>query len=104
MDEIPGIGNHNLAASIRTRSIPKGCYDAGEGFYSPQTKCLYDPLDLNRVLRIPTSVEEKWIIEHCRKAWRETVGPRPGVLEEVLDRGDLSILSADTLMSDYKKS
>lgn len=104
MDEIPGIGNHNLAASIRTRSIPKGCYDTGEGFYSPQTKCLYDPLDLNRVLRIPTSVEEKWIIEHCRKAWRETVGPRPGVLEEVMDRGDLSILSADTLMSDYKKS
>lgn len=73
--QLDGIGNHKLTRSHRTRTIPNGCYDTGEGFYNPTTKCLYDPKDVNRILRIPTSVEEKWIMKYCRKAWRETIGP-----------------------------
>lgn len=49
--------------------IPSGCYDTGEGFYNPKTKCLYSKTEPNTIIRIPTSKEEQWILEYCPKAW-----------------------------------
>lgn len=76
------IGDHFIAPPKYNRPIPDGCYDTIEGFYNPKTKCLYDPKDLSKILRIPTSTEEKWIIENCRKSSTEYVGPQKELLDE----------------------
>uniref|UniRef100_A0A1B6EN50 MORN repeat-containing protein 5 n=1 Tax=Cuerna arida TaxID=1464854 RepID=A0A1B6EN50_9HEMI len=62
------------------RPIPPGHYDVGDGFYSPKTKCVIDA-NTGDVLRIPTTVEEKWIMENCRTADTETVGYCPNLYE-----------------------
>lgn len=59
------------------RTIPTGCYDVGDGFYDPQTKCVVSPLNHKKIIRIPTAAEELWIITNCRKAWDEPTGYRP---------------------------
>ncbi|XP_046662953.1 uncharacterized protein LOC124355834 isoform X2 [Homalodisca vitripennis] len=62
------------------RPIPPGHYDVGDGFYSPHTKCVTDA-NTGEILRIPTAVEEKWIIENCRMADTEVVGYCPDLYE-----------------------
>lgn len=77
-----GIGQHiRMPAHMNTQMIPPDCYNTGEGFYNPKTKCLYSLNNPSEVVRIPTSIEEKWIIEHCPKAIDEYVGPDKELLE-----------------------
>lgn len=77
-----GIGQHiRMPAHMNTQPIPPDCYNTGEGFYNPKSKCLYSLLDPTEVIRIPTSAEEKWIVAHCPKAIEEFVGPCKTLLE-----------------------
>lgn len=65
-----------VGASIRLPQrvnfkIPAGCYNVFDGYYNPRTKCVYSLTEPERILRIPTSAEEKWIMENCPTAWEE---------------------------------
>ncbi|XP_017782640.1 PREDICTED: MORN repeat-containing protein 5 [Nicrophorus vespilloides] len=70
-------GRELITNDVVPRPIPKGCYDVGEGFYSPQHKCIISAYDENKIIRIPNEEEENWIIKNCRKAWDEPTGFRP---------------------------
>lgn len=84
MVTMKGIGRHNrMPAHMNTQPIPPDCYNTGEGFYNPKTKCLYSLHDPTEVIRIPTTSEEKWIVAHCPKAVDEFVGPRKDLLETI---------------------
>nr|CAD7570452.1 unnamed protein product [Timema californicum] len=73
-------GLSHLTQDTPTRPIPEGCYDVGEGFYDPSTKCVTDPED-GRITRVPTAAEEEWIMANCRKAWDQPQGYRPDLYE-----------------------
>ncbi|CAG2068895.1 unnamed protein product [Timema podura] len=73
-------GLSHLTQDTPTRPIPKGCYDVGDGFYDPRTKCVTDPKD-GRVIRVPTTAEEDWILANCRKACDQPQGYRPDLYE-----------------------
>ncbi|KAK5650947.1 hypothetical protein RI129_001976 [Pyrocoelia pectoralis] len=64
------------------RRIPDGCYDTGDGYYNPKTKCVMSVIKPGRILRIPTKSEETWIMENCRKAWDEPTGYKPNLYEK----------------------
>lgn len=36
---------------IPTREIPKGCYDTGDGFYNPLTKCVTSAIRKGQIIR-----------------------------------------------------
>ncbi|KAF2885108.1 hypothetical protein ILUMI_21042 [Ignelater luminosus] len=38
------------------REIPKGCYDTGDGFYNPATKCVWSAIKPNKILRHQTNL------------------------------------------------
>lgn len=65
------IGEHQRLPRRMDHPIPAGCYNTGDGFYNPKTKCLYSYTDPERIVRIPTAREEKWIIKNCPTAWDE---------------------------------
>nr|CAD7201436.1 unnamed protein product [Timema douglasi] len=73
-------GLSHLTQDTPTRPIPEGCYDVGDGFYDPRTKCVTDPED-GRITRVPTAAEEDWIMANCRKAWDQPQGYRPDLYE-----------------------
>nr|CAD7397399.1 unnamed protein product [Timema poppensis] len=73
-------GLSHLTQDTPTRPIPEGCYDVGDGFYDPRTKCVTDPED-GRITRVPTAAEEEWIMANCRKAWDQPQGYRPDLYE-----------------------
>lgn len=82
MKRIKGIGKHIvMPAHMNTQTIPPDCYNTGEGFYNPKTKCLYSLSDPTVIIRIPTSTEEKWIVEHCPMAVEEYVDPTKELFE-----------------------
>lgn len=68
---LPPIGEHRRMPCRMDYPIPAGCYNTGDGFYNPKTKCLYSYSDPERIVRIPSSREEKWILKHCPTAWEE---------------------------------
>lgn len=69
MDEyhrpLPPVGQHVVTTDSNIRNIPDGCYNTGEGFYNPNTKCLYSISEPEQILRIPTRAEEQWIMRNC---------------------------------------
>ncbi|XP_018336656.1 MORN repeat-containing protein 5-like [Agrilus planipennis] len=71
----------NLTNRQPTRKIPIGFYDIEEGLFNAHTKCVISAVNRNKILRIPTAAEEKWIIKHCRKGWDEPVGYKPELYE-----------------------
>lgn len=82
MVTIKGIGQHlRMPAHMNTSPIPPDCYNTGDGFYNPKTKCLYSQKDTTEIIRIPTSAEEKWIVENCPKYVEEFIGPSKELLE-----------------------
>lgn len=44
-------GNSYLTNDNEPRRIPESCYDAGDGFYNPKTKCVTDAMDSTKILR-----------------------------------------------------
>lgn len=70
MHVLAPIGDHRRQPRRMDRdTIPPGCYNTGEGFYNPHTKCLYSHADPAQILRIPTDAEERWIVANCPTAW-----------------------------------
>lgn len=82
LKSLPPIGKHNISINRSEHSIPNNCYNTGEGFYNPKTKCLYDAINPTEILRIPTATEEQWILARCQKSWSETIGNRNELIEE----------------------
>ncbi|KAJ9587808.1 hypothetical protein L9F63_018765 [Diploptera punctata] len=74
-------GRSQITNEHPPRPIPDGCYDTGDGFYNPVTKCLMDPRT-GEIKRIPTKSEEQWIMKHCRKSWDNNVGYRRDIYED----------------------
>ncbi|XP_044761205.1 uncharacterized protein LOC123318607 [Coccinella septempunctata] len=97
----------NLTNIRPTREIPEDCYDVGDGFYNPRTKWVHHAGDMDNLLymapensrtpklsterarreftekipNVPIYKNEKWIKDHCRKAWDENVGYKPSLYE-----------------------
>ncbi|XP_031327414.1 cilia- and flagella-associated protein 251-like [Photinus pyralis] len=64
------------------RRIPEGCYDTGDGFYNPKTKCVMSAIRPGHIIRIPKKSEEAWIMPHCRKAWDQPTEYNPKLYEK----------------------
>ncbi|XP_034829428.2 MORN repeat-containing protein 5-like [Maniola hyperantus] len=75
-------GKSFLTAEQPTRPIPPGYYDTGDGFYDPKTKAVYKVDDLSAIVRSPSVLEQKWIIENCRTCPDKPLGPRMDLYEE----------------------
>lgn len=41
-----------LTNEYKPRPIPEGCYDTGDGFYNPKTKCVISAIDQKKILRL----------------------------------------------------
>ena len=41
-----------LTSEYTPRPIPEGCYDTGDGFYNPNTKCVISAEDQKKILRL----------------------------------------------------
>ncbi|XP_059049987.1 MORN repeat-containing protein 5-like [Achroia grisella] len=75
-------GQSYLTADQPTRKIPPGYYDTGDGFYDPKTKTIYKADEITAIVRSPSVLEQKWIIENCRTCLESEVGPRTDLYEE----------------------
>ncbi|KAK4883702.1 hypothetical protein RN001_007021 [Aquatica leii] len=95
-------GRSLLTNSETARRIPKGCYDTGDGYYNPKTKCVMSAITPGKIIRIPTSAEETWIQQHCRKAWDEPTGYRPDLYEHWVTgrKSDSVLLDSEISVSD----
>ncbi|KAM6902139.1 MORN repeat-containing protein 5 [Xenentodon cancila] len=57
------------------RTIPRGCYDCGDGFYDPSTRVVTSYG--GRFLRSADDSEHEWIVQTCRNAWDGVPGVDP---------------------------
>lgn len=78
------IDQHLRMPMRMNRPIPKGCFNAGDGFYNPTTKCLYSYEDPEEVVRIPTVAEEKWIVANCLAAAEDDMEGFSDVVDKAL--------------------
>lgn len=74
--------HEQITNSSLARDIPAKQFDVGDGFYNPVTKCVTDPVS-GEVLRIPSTVEEQWILANSRAAELDTVGYRPDLYQNL---------------------
>ena len=60
------IGKSKMASN-ESNIVPKGCYDAGDGYFDPERRavCSYET---SKVLRTPNDRELLWIKAQCRTA------------------------------------
>ncbi|CBY18879.1 unnamed protein product [Oikopleura dioica] len=65
-------GRSQLTDEHPPKTIPKGHYDTGDGFYDPVERIIknYE----GGFLRNADDEEHLWILTKCRKAWDEIVG------------------------------
>lgn len=59
------VGETKQFAKPMDYKVPDGCYNVYDGYYNPRTKCIYSYTEPDRIVRIPTSADEKWIMECC---------------------------------------
>ncbi|XP_002167332.2 MORN repeat-containing protein 5 isoform X1 [Hydra vulgaris] len=78
-DGLKPAGLSQLTNEIPSKTIPKGCYDCGDGFYNPEIRVVID-YD-NKFLRNADDDEHNWIVKHCRREWDENTGFKDNLRE-----------------------
>ena len=58
-------GESQLSKDTEPTPIPKGTYDAGDGYFSLETGTIHDYTS-GEVVRKPEAAEREWIITKCR--------------------------------------
>ncbi|XP_022233048.2 uncharacterized protein LOC111081327 [Drosophila obscura] len=60
--------------SLKSRQVPKDCYDVEEGIYNPKTGWLMDrPPPFTSSIYVGCTRDKDWILRHCRHARTEQV-------------------------------
>ncbi|XP_017156929.1 uncharacterized protein LOC108165401 [Drosophila miranda] len=76
-----------VTSSLRSRLVPKDCYDVEEGIYNPQTGWLTDrPLPFTSSIYVGCPRDKEWIQRHCRHAHTDEIRePIPYFCRHIID-------------------
>ena len=59
-------GECQLADTDKAPEIPAGCYDAGDGYYDPKRRAVFQYGTTGDQVRRPAAAEMKWLVAKCR--------------------------------------